>query len=589
MALTLPKIKKNNIDKLTEAVELISDKFTDQQKADIKDFKYKQTQRAQEKQLRKLMFAANHPVFFKAQQFVSKGFVKLMKMRWFDKITGFFKNMLASTSGWLETLFGIIILLKTGILQEAIPWLLQIAKGLVITLIKWTPTILKFVWNIITRTLPALLKQIFNAVFDTLGLPKDHPIRKFFNYIFDNFGPFMEWLLDKFKEFLNVVGKLAESLWTTLQPVVKWSQQGDNFKKIAIVLGIVTGIVGAFLLLAKLSAIAGSIAAFFANVGAGIATIAGFFSAIGGVLATIGTTIAGVAATIAGVVASIGLIPILIIAGIVALGVLLFVFRKQIWEFFSKTLPKWFGNFVGSVKNFIFKTIPSLFKKAADFILRPIKNIFEKIGKFFEPLYKFFNSIKDMKDSLVGGAGNLLESIKGGAKSLIENPKKFILDLFNSLIEGIKKIPKQVLDAVKSVFNWVIAFFGLLGEMVIDVRKAPEMIKNFDELMKTRTEKMATADALKKANERAGNTTTSSDSARQSVMFGRRAKGGSINAGEPYLVGEKGPELVVPSNNGNVTSNNDFKKMIQVLERIEKKLGMSSAPPATFAPFVTSK
>jgi hypothetical protein len=34
-----------------------------------------------------------------------------------------------------------------------------------------------------------------------------------------------------------------------------------------------------------------------------------------------------------------------------------------------------------------------------------------------------------------------------------------------------------------------------------------------------------------------------------------RALGGPINAGEPYLVGERGPELVVPRNNGTVIPN----------------------------------
>jgi hypothetical protein len=37
-----------------------------------------------------------------------------------------------------------------------------------------------------------------------------------------------------------------------------------------------------------------------------------------------------------------------------------------------------------------------------------------------------------------------------------------------------------------------------------------------------------------------------------SVGFEKRAKGGPVSAGQPYLVGEQGPELVVPSGNGTV-------------------------------------
>jgi hypothetical protein len=36
------------------------------------------------------------------------------------------------------------------------------------------------------------------------------------------------------------------------------------------------------------------------------------------------------------------------------------------------------------------------------------------------------------------------------------------------------------------------------------------------------------------------------------VGFEKRAKGGPVRAGEPYIVGEEGPELVVPSQSGTV-------------------------------------
>ena len=45
------------------------------------------------------------------------------------------------------------------------------------------------------------LKGLFNTIFDTIGLPKDHPIRQFFNFVFDNFPKFADWLL---KTFINI-------------------------------------------------------------------------------------------------------------------------------------------------------------------------------------------------------------------------------------------------------------------------------------------------------------------------------------------------------------------------------------------------
>ena len=37
-----------------------------------------------------------------------------------------------------------------------------------------------------------------------------------------------------------------------------------------------------------------------------------------------------------------------------------------------------------------------------------------------------------------------------------------------------------------------------------------------------------------------------------------RAKGGPVKKGEPYVVGEKGPELIVPSESGNVIPNDEY-------------------------------
>ena len=40
-----------------------------------------------------------------------------------------------------------------------------------------------------------------------------------------------------------------------------------------------------------------------------------------------------------------------------------------------------------------------------------------------------------------------------------------------------------------------------------------------------------------------------------------REKGGPISSGQPYLVGEKGPEMIVPSSSGQVITNNNLKSV----------------------------
>ena len=36
----------------------------------------------------------------------------------------------------------------------------------------------------------------------------------------------------------------------------------------------------------------------------------------------------------------------------------------------------------------------------------------------------------------------------------------------------------------------------------------------------------------------------------------KRAMGGPVSAGRPYMVGERGPELIIPGSSGHVVSNN---------------------------------
>ena len=43
----------------------------------------------------------------------------------------------------------------------------------------------------------------------------------------------------------------------------------------------------------------------------------------------------------------------------------------------------------------------------------------------------------------------------------------------------------------------------------------------------------------------------------KNALPGERAQGGPVEAGKPYVVGEKGPEIIIPTSDGNVLSNDD--------------------------------
>ena len=55
-----------------------------------------------------------------------------------------------------------------------------------------------------------------------------------------------------------------------------------------------------------------------------------------------------------------------------------------------------------------------------------------------------------------------------------------------------------------------------------------------------------------------------------------RAKGGPVKKGEPYVVGEKGPELIVPSESGNVIPNNEVKPYFEASIGREDPLKLKS-------------
>jgi len=59
-----------------------------------------------------------------------------------------------------------------------------------------------------------------------------------------------------------------------------------------------------------------------------------------------------------------------------------------------------------------------------------------------------------------------------------------------------------------------------------------------------------------------------------------KAEGGPINAGQAYLVGEKGPEIVIPHSSGNVVANDDSQVFNMLLasnpqlQRVSKERAM---------------
>lgn len=159
-----------------------------------------------------------------------------------------------------------------------------------------------------------------------------------------------------------------------------------------------------------------------------------------------------------------------------------------------------------------------------------------KIKAAFEALKQAY---KDGKVEIDLAKLSLEDFTKGkGAKGLTDMEKRIksiadaisgsMSDAFNSMIDGTKSFKDAVRDMARSVIkqlidiiivqNTVNALMGLMG-----FSKGP------------------TGDFTKWTN-----------------PFGAKAYGGTVSAGKPYLVGERGPEIVVPSKSGGVIPNNQI-------------------------------
>ena len=91
MALTIPVIAKDNFQILADNMDLVAGILSDQKKAEIAQFTWEKDQAAKDKKLKDILFRANHPRLAKAKDLITKGWEKIIKGKWFDKITGFFK------------------------------------------------------------------------------------------------------------------------------------------------------------------------------------------------------------------------------------------------------------------------------------------------------------------------------------------------------------------------------------------------------------------------------------------------------------------------------------------------------------------
>lgn len=186
-----------------------------------------------------------------------------------------------------------------------------------------------------------------------------------------------------------------------------------------------------------------------------------------------------------------------------------------------------------------------------NFIIEKTKWLVDKIIDFFKFLWNFLfgNSIiPDIVEGFIKAFTFIKDIIVNSVQWMIDK----VISLFNSLkdkfdtgLEFLKNIGKKIVDGLRSMPNSIGTTLGLVWDkfkdLVNKIKDIPNKIKealDFRNLIKLPNISGALSGLKDKA---------------LSILPGRAA-GGTVQAGQPYIVGEKRPELFVPDINGTIIS-----------------------------------
>ena len=222
-----------------------------------------------------------------------------------------------------------------------------------------------------------------------------------------------------------------------------------------------------------------------------------------------------------------------------------------------------------------------------------LKVEFEKTKKYYNQLVKAFMSeeqffMDGFEGAIVGAADLTTEMTKVKAKLIelntavngedpennpvvkainaaIEATKNFNLelgnlnddndDITNGMSESVSAFKDSLGATDAAISNLAINTTKKLEDTIVDGLKNGKLaFKDFADYAIEQIIRIALQEAILKPF------TGGVESFFQGI-FGKKALGGSVNAGKPYMVGESGRELFIPNQGGQIVSNQDLKQM----------------------------
>jgi len=242
----------------------------------------------------------------------------------------------------------------------------------------------------------------------------------------------------------------------------------------------------------------------------------------------------------------------------------------------------------GSIEKFANETIKNLIKGFGEFIRAiafGLENVIDGLNKFVEGLTRvghyidenikiqkdffdktFLNSLYDAGNGIIRfaeGSAFAFGEMKKGKNPLEEQIVLFdrlrtafkdVEDLFPTLDEGMQKVAKSMSGAITKGFTDAITGAQKFSDAMKAMAKS--VVDSLIEMLVQYYITQSLFGLITGTSFPTQNQTTAP--IREGVPLPPKAIGGSVQAGQPYMVGERGTELFVPNQSGSIVSNKNL-------------------------------
>jgi len=302
-------------------------------------------------------------------------------------------------------------------------------------------------------------------------------------------------------------------------------------------------------LLAKIVLIAGAVAGLVAvigTIGLILPPIIAGFSALGAVLAFAG----GVLAAVTLPMVAIGVAIAAVIAGLVLLyqnwdTVVKYVQETAatVWQSLTDAFNK-----IAEVASTVWATIKDVFFTSINFVVGLIATLLDFLVPNWDTmLIGMFTKLSEIMTAITEFLGTKLNELS----AILSAWFNAFAEIWRSVWETLKQVFSEVWDGIKAVFDAAIG--GIKSGMETLVAPIEKVIKLAER-------------AISLAKEVGGNIASKAKStisdiiSRGSEITGK-ATGGMVRAGVPYIVGENGREMFMPTEDGVVIPNSRLSRM----------------------------